>query len=307
MKLPITVIGGYLGSGKTTLVNYLLRNADGKRLAVLVNEFGELPIDADLIEGQDGDVIALAGGCVCCSYGDDLTGALMDIATADPAPDHVLLEASGVALPGAIAASLSLLTDFDLAGIVVVADAETVLDRINDRYVGDTVKRQLMDADLVLLNKIDLVSRDDDAQSIVQQLMPQAGEAIILPVANGEVALNVVLGGVEEREDKVFAGRGHEAAIFATRSFELPSDMTSEALKRWLFDNKEGLIRAKGFAPAESGEMQSVQLAGNKITVAKAAAEAKAAIALIGLRDAAASQNWLAMDGDTFARAVSKA
>ena len=70
--LPVTVIGGYLGAGKTTLVNRLLRQADGLRVAVLVNEFGKLPIDADLIESRDENVINIAGGCVCCSYGSDL-------------------------------------------------------------------------------------------------------------------------------------------------------------------------------------------------------------------------------------------
>jgi len=73
---PVTIIGGYLGSGKTTLVNHLLRNANGIRLAVMVNDFGELPIDADLIEAQDGEVISLSGGCICCSYGDDLSLSL---------------------------------------------------------------------------------------------------------------------------------------------------------------------------------------------------------------------------------------
>ena len=77
--LPVTVIGGYLGAGKTTLVNSLLRQANGQRLAVLVNEFGELPIDADLIEGQDENVINIAGGCICCSYGSDLIMALQDL------------------------------------------------------------------------------------------------------------------------------------------------------------------------------------------------------------------------------------
>ena len=70
--VPVTLIGGYLGAGKTTLVNHLLRNADGRRLAVLVNEFGELPIDADLIEARDGNLISISGGCICCSFGSDL-------------------------------------------------------------------------------------------------------------------------------------------------------------------------------------------------------------------------------------------
>ncbi|MDA0225683.1 MAG: GTP-binding protein, partial [Proteobacteria bacterium] len=69
--LPLTIIGGYLGAGKTTLVNHLLRNAEGRRLAVLVNDFGDLPIDADLIASRDGNLLAIAGGCVCCSFGSD--------------------------------------------------------------------------------------------------------------------------------------------------------------------------------------------------------------------------------------------
>ena len=100
MGIPVSVIGGYLGAGKTTLVNHLLRNANGRKLAVLVNEFGELPIDADLIEADDGDMISIAGGCICCSYGSDLVGALMELPERMPNMDGMLIEASGVALPG---------------------------------------------------------------------------------------------------------------------------------------------------------------------------------------------------------------
>jgi len=96
--LPITTIAGYLGAGKTTLVNHMLRNANGLRLAVLVNEFGELPIDEDLIEAEGDDIISIAGGCVCCSYGNDLTLALLDMLEMQPRPDHVIIEASGVAM-----------------------------------------------------------------------------------------------------------------------------------------------------------------------------------------------------------------
>ena len=78
--MALTIIGGYLGAGKTTLVNHLLREAGGLRLAVLVNEFGALPIDSDLIEGRDGNVLSIAGGCVCCSYGNDLVLTLQELA-----------------------------------------------------------------------------------------------------------------------------------------------------------------------------------------------------------------------------------
>jgi len=125
-SLPVTVIGGYLGAGKTTMVNHLLRHANGRRLAVLVNEFGDLPIDADLIESEDDGLISIAGGCVCCSFGNDLIAALQDLAQMEPRPDHVLIESSGVAIPGAIVSSVHLIEGFASDGTVVVVDAETV-------------------------------------------------------------------------------------------------------------------------------------------------------------------------------------
>ena len=102
-RIPVTVIGGYLGAGNTTLVNHLLREREGRRIAVLVNDFGELSIDHDLIESKDGNVMRLAGGCVCicCSFGSDLVAALMVMPDMLPRPEHILIETSGVALPGA--------------------------------------------------------------------------------------------------------------------------------------------------------------------------------------------------------------
>ena len=85
--LPRVLIGGWLGAGKTTLVNQLLRQAAGRRLAVLVNDFGEQGLDADLIEGSADEVLELAGGCICCSYGADLLGALRRVAARQPRPD----------------------------------------------------------------------------------------------------------------------------------------------------------------------------------------------------------------------------
>ncbi|MDX1377138.1 MAG: GTP-binding protein, partial [Burkholderiales bacterium] len=155
--LGVTVIGGYLGAGKTTLVNHLLRHAGGRRLAVLVNDFGDLPIDADLIEADTGGVLSLAGGCICCSFGNDLMAALATLPARRPPPEHVLIEASGVALPGTVAASLALLADVALDAVVVLADAQGVRARAADRYLADTIERQLRAADIVVLNKVDLV------------------------------------------------------------------------------------------------------------------------------------------------------
>ena len=157
-SLPVTIIGGYLGSGKTTLINRLLNSADGRRYAVLVNDFGELAIDAQLIESQDGNVISLSGGCVCCSYGNDLTSALMQLDTG--VLDQVVIEASGVALPGSIAASLSLLQGFVTSSVIVLVDSSTIETQANDKYLADTIERQLTSADIIAVNKCDLADQE---------------------------------------------------------------------------------------------------------------------------------------------------
>ncbi len=137
--LPVIVIGGYLGAGKTTLVNRLLRNAGGRRIAVLVNEFGELPIDADLIEGEKDGVIGIAGGCVCCSYGSDLVEGLQALRRGFE-PDILLIEASGVGLPSSIAQTVELVPGYAVRGVVVLLDAERILGQAADPYLADTVR-----------------------------------------------------------------------------------------------------------------------------------------------------------------------
>ena len=190
--LPVTIIGGYLGSGKTTLVNHLLRNANGLRLAVLVNEFGELSIDEDLIEAEGDDIISIAGGCICCSFGNDLTAALIELVKLNPCPDHILIEASGVAIPGSIVSSISLLDEFSCDGIVVLADAETIRNGVQDKYMGDTIARQLSDADIIVLNKSDLVETDV-FKSTKHWLSVQYDQASVVETVHGKVPPEVIL------------------------------------------------------------------------------------------------------------------
>jgi len=159
--IPVTLIGGYLGAGKTTLVNHLLHERGERRIAVLVNDFGELPIDDALIESRDGPLLRLAGGCVCCSFGSDLMAALLQMQALQPAPQHILIETSGVALPAAVARMLGLLQGVQLDARLVLADAETLRRQAADRYVGELVREQLLQADLLLLNKTDLVAEDE--------------------------------------------------------------------------------------------------------------------------------------------------
>ena len=192
-RTPVTVVGGYLGAGKTTLVNHLLRNANGLRLAVLVNDFGTLPIDADLIEAQSGNLISIAGGCICCSFGSDLMGALMELAQMAPPPDHVLLETSGVAMPGVVARSAALLPAFSIDSVVVLADAETVRARAADRYMGDTITRQLNEADLVILNKADLVDTTE-LDALRQWMVQLALRAALVEAVRATVPTAVLFG-----------------------------------------------------------------------------------------------------------------
>ncbi|MDR6263896.1 GTP-binding protein [Roseobacter sp. N2S] len=289
--LPVTVVGGYLGAGKTSLVNHLLRNANGVRLAVLVNEFGALPIDEDLILAQEGDVISIAGGCVCCSYGSDMAAALADLRKLDPSPDHVVLEASGVALPGAIAGSIGLMQGFSMDGVVILADAETLRANADHKYMGDTVTRQLADADIVVLNKADLV----DASTLASSRAFAQNHAIgaqIIQAEHGALPPEILL--------QTFVGRSRDGALrhdtsgFGSVSlpFEMPCDPT--ALAQLLASDQLDLVRAKGFVCDDAGGVFAVQSVSRRWSVEAAAADSPLGLVCIGLKpsfDAAAVRN----------------
>lgn len=276
--LSVTIFGGYLGAGKTTLVNHLLRNADGLRLAVLVNEFGELPIDEDLIEAEDDDIISIAGGCVCCSYGSDMTMALMKLQEMSPRPDHVLLEASGVAIPGAIRGAVSLLNGYSSDGIVIIADAETVRRNSVDRYIGDTITRQLADADLVILNKCDLV--DDAMREGTRRWLAQASPgARLLETVNCDLPPAFVLESFAHSERQVLTGHGDAKYDV----FVLQPNTPAETLAERLSDPRAGLVRAKGFANDVSGQMRLIQVVGSRAQVSGAPAGVQQGVVCIGL------------------------
>ena len=281
MALPLTIIGGYLGSGKTTMVNHLLRHADGRRLAVLVNEFGDLPIDEDLIEEQDDDIISISGGCVCCSYGNDLTLALMDMAALDPAPDHVLLESSGVALPGAIAASVSLLQGYALDGIVTLCNAETVMEQVRDTYIADTIQRQIEDADLIVLNKSDLVEAGR-LGGIEEHLRKASGRAEVIAAQHGALPPEILLRSFDGQVPTEPASAAPHSHGFRTLSFPFDAPVDAEALARGLADPLLALVRAKGFVEDIGGARKVIQVVGRRWDVSPASNEAPTGIVVIG-------------------------
>ena len=279
--IPVTVIGGYLGAGKTTLVNHLLRNAAGKRLAIMVNEFGELPIDEDLIEAEGDELISLAGGCVCCSFGSDLIEAMTKLATLNPRPDNVILESSGVALPGSIAGTLSLLPDFSIDGVVVLADAETVQQRAKDKFMADTILRQLGDADIVLLNKSDLVAADKFAKTR-DWLKLFANNAQIVGTTKSVVSPAIVLRDFEWSIDKLEdAAMPHHQAPFSTRSLSMQDPVNVTQLIETLLSDYPGLIRAKGFLRDLRGDLKTLQMVGKRAEISAAPKDVKAGLVVI--------------------------
>ncbi len=281
--LPVTVIAGYLGAGKTTMVNHLLRHADGLRLAVLVNEFGDLPIDRDLIEAEDDTLISIAGGCVCCSYGNDLTAAMMTLSTLTPPPEHILIEASGVAVPGAIAASLSLLSGFAADCIVTLADAERVRQTAGDKYMGDTAQRQLADADIIILNKADLV--DPATLSATQDwLRTQNPAARIVQTTDGVVLPALVLDSFIGRTHS--AGPHHDISSLEVHILHPKGPIDVLELTQALTRDHPGVIRGKGFVTGTDGGRVLVQGVGPHWKTTPATGAGQDALVIIGHGDA---------------------
>ncbi|MEM1040297.1 MAG: GTP-binding protein [Pseudomonadota bacterium] len=277
MQIPITVIGGHLGAGKTTLVNHLLRAANGLRLAIMVNEFGDLPIDEALIEAQGDDMIALAGGCVCCSYGDDLMAAMQQMAAMAPPPEHIVLEASGVALPGSIASSLSLLPHVVDDGIVVLADAETVRNRAQDKYMYDTVLRQLADADLIVLNKTDLV--DSPTRDHVRAwLIEQAPEAVIVESEHSLVEPELVLQSFIGRARGAYLTNAHRNRV-KSHVMVPEAETDAETLAAKLAQD-ETVVRAKGFVHQDNTS-KLIQVVGKRWAVSDFDTDKEAGVVVI--------------------------
>ena len=154
-----------MGTGKTTLLNNILKNSK-KKIAVLVNDFGEVNIDESLIEWQEENILSIAGGCVCCSYGNELVETLEKMKALDPLPNHILLESSGVAIPYKLAQTVSLMEFLSLHGNIILTDASRLLNQLKDKYISDTIQNQFEGNDLLVLNKIDLVDSEEIANCI---------------------------------------------------------------------------------------------------------------------------------------------
>lgn len=236
-RTPFTLLGGYLGAGKTTLLNRLLTapTLDGRRVAVLVNDVGAVNVDAALIVDHDGPTLTLTNGCVCCAVTDDLTGTLEEVRRLSPPPDHVVMELSGVGEPARLAAWANT-AGFRLDGIVVMADADQIVELAARRFVGDTVRSQLASADLVVLSKTDLALDVGAARRFVAEWT----EAPVVDSTDVDPAVLFGIGGVAPAyPDDVRPDRHRVETV------EVPEVLRAELAA--LVDGLPGeVIRAKG-------------------------------------------------------------
>ena len=193
IPVPFTVIGGFLGAGKTTLLNHLLTESSGIRFAVLVNDFGDLNIDESLISSHEGQTISLANGCVCCSISNDFNRTMINLVKRIEEFDQVVVEASGVSQPDRIMDIARLDPELSPSGIVVLVDAAEVQNRSTDRYINNIVIKQLQTAELLIVNKTDLVSREKLAE-LEAWLEDVSPNAVRLNTSGGVVPVQMIFG-----------------------------------------------------------------------------------------------------------------
>lgn len=287
MTIPLTVIGGFLGAGKTTLVNHLLATAT-RRYGVLVNDFGAINIDAALIAARDGASIALTNGCVCCSLGEDLGDGLATLAGREPPPEHVIVEASGVSDPWRIAQLALIETGFTLEPLVVLVDGVGFLDQLADRWVADTVARQLGFAELVVISKADVAGDLGAVRREVARLRP---EARVIEAVGGALdpAVLQFAPPPRGRASRFAAEPVHD---FPTASWRPPGPLDRARLRAALEGLPRSVLRLKGFCQlGPEGAWHLLQYAAERWAFTRLEGPAAAGFVLIGtpaMPDAAA-------------------
>lgn len=292
-KVPCTIVTGFLGAGKTTLVRHVLENAEGRRLAVIVNEFGDVGIDGEILKGcgvescPEDAIVELANGCLCCTVADDFVPTLKGLLDRPNPPEHIVIETSGLALPKPLVKAFNwpeIASRVTVDGVVAVVDGAAVaagrfaddpeaiarqraedssLD--HDNPLEEVFEDQLQCADLVILNKADLIS-DDEKNSVVSEIGKVLPRAVALVQArHGQVPVKVLLGLGAAAENDLAARPSHhdlegehDHEDFDTFIVELPFYASPQALVERMAKAAEehDVLRMKGFVEVEGKPMR---------------------------------------------------
>jgi len=305
-KIPVTVITGFLGAGKTTLVRHLLAQAHGKRIALIINEFGELGVDKQVLAGcgdescREEDMIELANGCICCTVADEFIPTMQQLLGRAERPDHIVIETSGLALPQPLIRAFNwpeIKSEVTIDGVVTVADAaalaegrfamsEAAVDaqRKSDAMLdhatplGELFADQLVAADLVVLNKTDLV--DAPAVAAVEAelragmrpgtgiVRAQHGHVDAVALLGLGLASEDNLGGRDSRHELEHGGEGHEHDDFDSFAVRLPPTIGRDSLLGAIEETirAHDVLRLKGFAALPgAGARLAVQAVGPRV------------------------------------------
>ena len=294
-KTPCTIITGFLGAGKTTLVRHLLENAEGKRLAVLVNEFGDLGFDGEFLKGcgisgcTEEDVVELPNGCICCTVADDFVPALEKLLNRADPPQHILIETSGLALPKPLVQAFNwpaIRARVTVDGVIAVVDGPAVAEgqfaddpealaaqRAQDASVDhdnpleEVFEDQILCADLILLNKSDLID-EATRERVKSEIAAHLPKAIkIVETSRGTIAPALILGlsaaaeaDLASRPSHHGDGEDHEHDDFDSVALALPAGLAPEVLSARVGKAAEaqGVLRLKGFAAVPGKPMRLV-------------------------------------------------
>jgi G3E family GTPase len=284
--VPVTILTGFLGAGKTTLLNRILNGDHGLRVAVVVNDFGSINVDAELIEGVEDNMISLANGCICCQIHDDLVATVVGLLERPGGVEYILVEASGVADPSSIAINLTLPKYQDrmrLDSVITVVDAEQLFANADQGRLMQLKLRQITFSDLVVLNKVDLVEEAEveEIKAWIGQYVPRIR---LVEAEYCDVPLDVLLavGRYDaERLAESANGRDRDGAhngyhehdpgqMFSTWSYETDQPVSLEPLSQMAAQLPETVYRCKGvvYAADAPARRAVLQMVGRRVDVA---------------------------------------
>ena len=302
-KIPVTILTGFLGAGKTTLIRNLILKNKSKKLAFIINEFGDLGVDGEIVKQcsdetcPEENILELANGCICCTVADDFIPTMKSLLEGQYIPEHILIETSGLALPKPLLKAFEwpeIRSRLTVDSVLAVVDAEAVVNGIfapqmsteleekqNQTYVehetplSEVFEDQINCSDVVLLTKPDLVKNISDARNIIIKEMER--NVPILEVQNGDIGADVILGvnaaaetDLDNRRSHHDGFDDHEHDDFDTFSISVPKILDIEKFKIVLetLIRKNDILRIKGFLRVESKPLNLlVQGVGKRLSV----------------------------------------